>query len=79
MKTKVPYNAGEVRHTGNKDYLIAGHIWWPVEQRNAYHCIPMVNGEPKGKPEYIWDHTDGKWPSKGMYPAEAASGAGGSV
>lgn len=73
MKTKVPYNAGEVRNADGLVVLIAGHIWWPVEQRNAYHCIPMKDGEPKGNPKYIWDHTDGKWEFVSMYPAEAAA------
>lgn len=67
MKTKVPYNAGEIRivknrYGGNKKVFIAGHIWWPVEQRNAYYCLKVLpNGELSDVPEYIWDKTDGGW------------------
>lgn len=63
MKTKIPYNAGEIRKNGKQPYLIAGHIWWPVEQTNAYHCVRVNDaGDAIGEPEYIWDTTDGKWP-----------------
>ena len=71
MKTKTPYNAGEIRKNGNLTYLICGHIWWPVEQVNAYHCIKMVNGEPSGPAEYIWDHSHGNWTLMGNFGAEA--------
>lgn len=67
MIEKKPYDAGEIRRVPNKGwYMIVGHIWWPVEKRNAYHCIKVhSDGTPtQDEPvsEYIWDHTDGKWP-----------------
>lgn len=63
MKIKIPYNAGEIRKTQGANYLIAGHIWWPVEQRNAYHCVRVNDeGDAICSPEYIWDTTDGNWP-----------------
>jgi hypothetical protein len=63
MKTKVPYNAGEIRiDDSGKKVFIAGHIWWPVEKRNAYHCLKVnADGSLNDIPEYIWDHTDGQW------------------
>lgn len=63
MKTKIPYNAGEIRTVNSKPALIAGHIWWPVEQVNAYQCVFLdKDGNPGNKAEYIWDHSHGGWP-----------------
>lgn len=61
-----PYSTGEIRKSGNKKVMICGHIWWPVEQCNAYHCVKVnAQNEPVGEPEYIWDHSHGKWPLVG--------------
>lgn len=59
-----PYNAGEIRITPDLGtVLICGHIWWPVERRNAYYIMKLdTKGEPTGDPIYEWDHTNGKWP-----------------
>ena len=64
MKEKTPYNAGELYVIKSKPVMICGHIWWPVEQRNAYHCVVVDQyGEPTDtEPQYIWDMSDGKWP-----------------
>ena len=65
MKDKTPYNTGELRVAGGNKVMIVGHIWWPVEKRNAYHCLPINNDgslRENGKPQYIWDYTDGNWP-----------------
>lgn len=63
MKTNVPYNAGEIRMNGSQKYFIAGHVWWPVEKCNAYHCLKVKpDGSLNDTPEYIWDHTHGGWP-----------------
>ena len=63
MKTKVPYNAGEIRMHGSQKYFIAGHIWWPVEQCNAYHCLKVKpDGSLSDTAVYIWDTTHGQWP-----------------
>lgn len=64
MKTEVPYNAGEYRKTRDHGQcIIMGHIWWPVEQTNAYHVMKVDEyGEPTGNPIYEWDYTHGKWP-----------------
>jgi hypothetical protein len=73
MKIKTPYNAGELRTPEGftEPVMICGHIWWPVEQRNAYHVLKVhPNGEPFGEPIYEWDTTDGQWPV--FTPQEAA-------
>lgn len=64
MRDYKPYDAGEYRDADGKKVLICGHIWWPVEKVNAYHCMVVDDyGEPKeDKPKYIWDHSLGKWP-----------------
>ncbi len=65
MKIKTPYNAGELRTPAgfNTPVMICGHIWWPVEGRNAYHVVHVDSyGEPAGEPIYEWDQTDGQWP-----------------
>lgn len=64
MKIKTPYNAGELYKAEGKSVMICGHIWWPVEKHNAYHCMVVDQyGEPtSGEPKYIWDMTDGQWP-----------------
>lgn len=58
MKEQVPFNAGEFKIAEGKKVMICGHIWWPVEQRNAYHCMIVDDyGEPKDTPpQYIWDN-----------------------
>lgn len=63
MKKIIPYNAGEIRESSSGRVMICGHIWWPVEKRNAYHCIRVNDyGEPVNEtPHYIWDYTDGGW------------------
>lgn len=57
---KQPYNAGELRQNGSALYLICGHIWWPVEKKNAYHVLRAnPDGTPKNDtPEYVWDYTN---------------------
>lgn len=64
MKNKTPYNAGEIRVSEDcGKVIICGHIWWPVEKRNAYHVMKVNDkSEPIGEPIYEWDNTDGKWP-----------------
>lgn len=69
MREVMPYNAGELRIAGSsgKKVMICGHIWWPVEKCNAYHCIAVNEyGEPSAEAaQYIWDDSKdagGKWP-----------------
>ncbi len=62
MKKVVPYNAGEIRQTSVGKAMICGHIWWPVEKKNAYHVLKVnAQNEPIGEPIYEWDKTDGQW------------------
>jgi hypothetical protein len=68
MIEQKPYNPGEVRRIKESDYkdrlvLICGHIWWPVEKVNAYHCILLQDDKLPEDPEpkYIWDTSHGKW------------------
>jgi hypothetical protein len=59
---KPHFNAGEFKMHGRKKLMIVGHIWWPVEKCNAYHCLHVTDtGEPREPEyvEYIWDHVDG--------------------
>lgn len=66
MKTNIPFNAGDfvVYHAFGKDYryMIMGHVWWPVEKKNAYYMLPVDEyGEPKDENvQYNWDH-DGSY------------------
>ncbi len=55
---KKPYNAGDYVKYGPKQYMILGHIWWPVEKANAYHCtrVDDYGNITSDKVEYIWDH-----------------------
>lgn len=63
MKKIIPYNAGEFRKSPEGNVMICGHIWWPVEKRNAYHCLRVSDqGQPDDSPRYIWDNSDGGWP-----------------
>ncbi len=61
---KHPYSTGEIRKPPHSNtVMIMGHIWWPVEGVNAYHCVAVnAEGEPEGEPQYIWDHSHGQWP-----------------
>lgn len=61
MKNNQPYNTGDLKIVGGRPMMILGHVWWPVEKHNAYHCIPVDDyGTPKDAPvEYIWDNYGG--------------------
>lgn len=75
MIDKTPYNAGEIRKEAdrNRTVMICGHVWWPVEKHNAYHCLVVnKNGTMNDNPQYIWDYTDGKWPVVDMEITDAA-------
>lgn len=65
IESNRPYNAGEIRMIGSRKALICGHIWWPVERKNAYHVMYLdQEGSPSGKPYYVWN-TSGEWPLVG--------------
>jgi hypothetical protein len=78
MKTKIPFNAGDLVHvpsgygSSSSYYFITGHVWWPVEEKNAYYILRANEyGELlSDTPEYIWNSAE-NW--KLVEPKEKAA------